>query len=79
MPKPSEYLHLRAWGMMMGSYEYYIKAQQELAAEENAPLTSMYKNSDGIWQTYESITRADTVRAVDAQVERLLKTRKVRA
>lgn len=44
MHNPQDYKHIAAWGRFMGSYETYIKAQQELAASENAPLNSIYCN-----------------------------------
>lgn len=54
MPKPSDYKHIRAWGEMMGSFEYYIKNQQEQAATDNAPLTAIYKRGDK-WSTFDEV------------------------
>ena len=41
--QPDEYVFIRRWGTIMGSFEYFIKEQQQLAAAENAPLTAIYK------------------------------------
>ena len=44
MPKPSEYKWIAVWGWFMGSEQYYIKAEQERAAADNAPLDAIYMN-----------------------------------
>jgi hypothetical protein len=44
MANPKEYKHIAAWGQMMGSYPYYIKDQQEDAAQNNAPLDAIYRS-----------------------------------
>jgi hypothetical protein len=50
MPKPSDYKYVRAWNKMMGSYEYHIRSQQRLAADDNAPLDALYKrHGTGVW------------------------------
>lgn len=37
-----KYKHIRSWGVMLRSMEYYIKGQQEKAARENAPVDAIY-------------------------------------
>lgn len=44
--RPSDYRHIAAWGRYLGSYQYYIKDQQEQAALDNAPLDAVYYNND---------------------------------
>jgi hypothetical protein len=59
--KPSEYKHIRAWGAMMHSFEYYISDQQERAAQDNAPLDAIFKDhDDGHWHTYSGVDNQDT-------------------
>lgn len=55
MRSPNEYRAIRIWGENTGSYPYYIKAQQEKAAEENAPLNALYKDHNGKWQTVDDL------------------------
>lgn len=43
-----EYKTIAAWGRMMGSFSYYIVAQQEKAAAANAPLDAIYERN-GEW------------------------------
>lgn len=50
MPEPKQYKHIRAWGKMLQSYDYYIEAQQEQAAEDGAPLDATFKGQDGTWR-----------------------------
>ena len=63
--EPHDYKHIRAWGKMMGSFEYYIMGEQEKAAADNAPLDAIYKREDG-WHTYSSVTREDTRQRMDS-------------
>ena len=66
MPTPKEYKHIRAWGLMMGSFEYYIRAQQHTAAEENAPLDAIYKrHEDEQWARYSECFNDQTREQVD--------------
>lgn len=48
--KPSDYLHIRAWGMRLLSFEYYIVDQQERAFAAGAPIDAIYER-DGVWRT----------------------------
>lgn len=57
--KPREYKHIRAWGLMMGSFEYYIKQQQAEASEDNAPLDAIYKRG-GTWFLFRDIENEQT-------------------
>lgn len=42
MKKTSDYKHIEAWGKMMGSFDSFIKGEQEKAVRENAPLNTVY-------------------------------------
>lgn len=52
MNKPEDYKHIRAWGVMLSSYEYYIRQEQERAAADKAPITAVYEGDKG-WVTIE--------------------------
>lgn len=40
--KASDYKHIRSWHRTSGSFEYYIKQQQEKALKEGAPDDALY-------------------------------------
>lgn len=46
---PHQYEAIRTWGMMLGSYEYYITDEQRRAAAADAPLDALYER-DGVWK-----------------------------
>lgn len=60
MYQPQSYKAIEVWGHRLGSYMFYIHDQQRRAAEENAPLTAIYKHQDGSWVTIADITNLDT-------------------
>ena len=70
MPQPKEYKHIRAWGLMMGSFEYYVRNQQSDASDDNAPLDAVFK-SEGTWHVYSDVTNAATREIVDHHLSRL--------
>lgn len=47
--KPTDYTAIRLWGLALRSYDYYIERVQAEAAEENAPLNAIYKDSEEKW------------------------------
>ena len=57
MPKAEEYHHIAAWGRVMGSFPYYIRDEQERAAEANAPLNAIHrpKEEGEPWGTADEI------------------------
>ena len=55
-----DYKYIRAWGISLGSFDYYIENQIAKAKEDNAPQTAIYKRQDGTWATFEEIKREDT-------------------
>lgn len=50
------YPYIRVWGERLGSYPYYIEAQKEEAAKDNAPGTAVYKNAQGRWVLVENLS-----------------------
>ena len=72
MPKPNEYLALRAWGEMMRRAPAFILADQELAANTNAPIDSISYNSRQ-WVTFSVLTNPDARRRIDERLTQLRK------
>jgi hypothetical protein len=74
MPQPNEYLVIQAWGEMMRSAPTHILAEQERAAEANAPLDSIYfVNRE--WVSINEVTNPDARRRIE---ERIIEFRKDR-
>ena len=72
MPNPSQYLHVKAWGIMLSSDPSYIALQQENAARTNAPLDAIFQRSESNrWHCFHEVTREDSRRQVLAILERL--------
>lgn len=55
-----DYKYIRAWEKLMGSLPYYKEMQLEKARKENAPETAIYRNHEGTWIKFESITAEST-------------------
>lgn len=58
--KPEDYIWIRRWGAMMHSGGYYITAEQEKAAEDNAPAGATFKREGPGWHTIEEVTNRET-------------------
>lgn len=56
---PKEYGHIRAWGLALQSFPYYIRHQQQQASDDYAPLNAIYRKDDGTWATADQIQRPD--------------------
>lgn len=63
-----DYKYIRAWGMMLHSYSYYIEGEVEKARRDGAPETAIYRHDDGTWATFEGIRREDTKETIRALV-----------
>ena len=48
------YSYIKAWGKILGSNPYFIKAQIKLAREDEAPHNAIYKGREG-WVTVDEI------------------------
>jgi hypothetical protein len=59
--KPSEYQHIKVWGQMMSSFEYFIASEQMKATKDNAPLDAIYQCQDGTWRRFSECTNQNTV------------------
>jgi hypothetical protein len=69
MPKPEDYKHIRAWGRMMLSYEYYIVQEQEQAAKDNAPIDAIYKRDT--WRRFADVENPDSRMRVEQELARM--------
>ena len=57
--RTQDYPFIRAWGKMMGSFDYYIQEQVGMARHDRAPETAIFKREDG-WATIDSVTDPHT-------------------
>lgn len=79
-----DYLYVRAWCRMMGSYDYYVRQQVQQARADGAPERAIYKDvpsaslgmesgtltdaPGGHWKTLDDVERAD----VRARIEKIV-------
>jgi predicted DNA-binding transcriptional regulator YafY len=73
----TDYLYIRAWCEMMGSYPYFVTDQIEKARATRAPETAIYeKYADdgsgptGEWETYENVSNPMTRERIDSIIRR---------
>ena len=69
MPKPSDYKAIALWGKETGSYDYYIKDEQDRAASDNAPLDATYKR-DGTWRCVSDLAPEHPFRLAYEKLEK---------
>ena len=67
-----QYRYIRAWGIMMHSYEYYIRDQIELARKDKAPEDAIFKDIDGVWYCYSNMDDSNPHKDVVAAIHRHL-------
>lgn len=68
-----DYLYIRAWGKMLGSFPCYIEREVDKARWDHAPQSAIYRRQDGTWATFEKIERQDTkdlIASIVAQSEK---------
>lgn len=74
MAKANDYLHLRAWCVLLGSKEYYLAAQLEQARADHAPDDAIYVDySTHTWRRFSEVTALGTKSRVEQIVEVLKK------
>jgi hypothetical protein len=69
-----DYIYIRAWGKLMGSESYFIRAQLATAHEDKAPGNAIYKGEDGLWRTIEDIASSNRRQQVDRLAATIQKT-----
>lgn len=58
---PSEYLMIEKWNQLMGAHAAHARTQQEVAANDGAPLNAIYKSIKGSrWVTTDEVMDAET-------------------
>ena len=60
MRQPHEYKLINFWGVNSGSFRYYIRQQQLLAAMDNAPLNAVFKEGSN-WVTIDDVQNQSVV------------------
>ena len=54
--EPKDYIFIKIWGELLGSYPYYINVEQKRAAEEGAPLrATYYSDMTKRWHTIDEV------------------------
>ena len=66
-----DYLYIRAWGKMLGSFPCYIDREVEKARQSQAPQTAIYQRDNGSWATFGSVNSGDTRDAVQTLVNQM--------
>lgn len=59
---PHEYECMRRWGTYHNQSDLHIKAMQQLAAIEEAPITAIYHKQEGGWAIAADIDKNDKLR-----------------
>jgi hypothetical protein len=60
----TSYKHIRAWGKYLGSYEYYIKAEQARASADGAPKDAIYYSiTEKRWVQFEEVADGSPAKA----------------
>ena len=67
----NEYIYLRAWCWMLGSFSTFTENEVVRAKADKAPQTAVYRRSNGTWATFEEIQCKKTKQAVQAIVEEM--------
>lgn len=67
----SEYIYLRAWCRLLGSFPTFTEYEVARAKADNAPKTAIYRKSDGAWAVFEEIQSENTKRVVQAIVDEM--------
>lgn len=68
-----DYPYIRAYGLLLGSFQSYIDSEVEKARQTNAPQTAVSQYQDGNWATFEDITFSDTRERIAAIVAEMQK------
>lgn len=66
-----DYLYIRAWGKMLGSFPAYIEQEVEKARQSNAPQTAIYQRQDGSRATFGTVNSGDTRDTVQRIVKQM--------
>ena len=67
MKNTLDYVHLRAWCLMMGSYDYYVRCELEKARADGATPDVVYR-TNGKWRRFSEVISPDTRRIIEQYV-----------
>lgn len=67
--KAKDYHAVRLWHALTGSKPCYIKAQQERALREGAPLDAVFWRSKGVWCTVKEVAFKDLREKLERALE----------
>lgn len=70
----NEYIYLRAWCRMLGSFSTFTENEVARAKADGAPQTAIYRRTDGTWATFEEIQCKETKQTVQAIVREMKST-----
>ena len=77
MKQTDKYLHVRAWGRLMGSYPSYVNGQVKKALRDNAPEDAcFYSKVDKRWIKFSEIQSFFSRKFIGGEVEFLKRIRK---
>lgn len=65
MSQELDYMHIRAWGAMLGSFGHYVRSQIELARHDEAPQDVLYYRTAEQMQRFEMDEHGDAHRVDD--------------
>lgn len=68
MRTSDSYICIALWGRNLGSFNNYIRTEQKIAFESDAPLTAIFQNQDGSWATLETIENTDLRQQLTAKL-----------
>lgn len=74
--KNKQYVFIRLWGALMGSYDYYVQDEIQRARETDAPEDAIYERSGiggvrtGEWARFSEIENESTKRQLREIAER---------
>lgn len=64
---PVSYKAIRLWGKQLGSFDYYIEAEQKKASRMGAPVDALYER-DGVWVCVSDLVADHPFRAAYAKL-----------
>lgn len=67
----NEYIYIRAWCQMLGSFPTFTENEVARAKADKAPKTAVYRRNNGTWATFEEIQSQRTKQEVQTIVKEM--------
>jgi len=64
---PVSYKAIRLWGKQLGSFDYYIEAEQKKASRMGAPVDALYERNN-VWVCVSDLSADHPFRAAYAKL-----------